>query len=294
MKLYSKISIFIFFLLAMNPVFAQLMGDSLLIDGHYRSFHYNLPQKPNANTSLIFILHGSGGSGIGIMKGTAKLEAISTSENILMVYPDGYKHFWNECRKMATSAANVENIDENSFFDQMIDYFVKKYRVNPSKVFVIGTSGGGHMAYKLALTMPEKFKAISAIIANLPDSGYLDCPEKRVPFPVMITNGTSDGVNPYNGGDITISGAFWGKVRSTDQTFHYWADIAGYPGKPKGENLPDIDPGDGKTIEKYSYSEKGKPEVVLLKVINGKHDYPNDIDIYLESWSFFKRQMENR
>jgi len=27
-------------------------------------------------------------------------------------------------------------------------------------------------------------------------------------------------------------------------------------------------------------------------VINGKHDYPNDIDVHLEAWSFFKRQLQ--
>jgi polyhydroxybutyrate depolymerase len=57
------------------------------------------------------------------------------------------------------------------------------------------------------------------------------------------------------------------------------------------EALPDTDPTDGKIIEKYTYKQKGKPEVTLLKVINGEHNYPNDIDVYLESWSFFKRQI---
>ena len=294
MKIYSKFSTFILLLLTINASMAQLISDSLLIDGHYRTFHYHLPQQANTHASLIFILHGSGGSGKGIMKGATKLEAVSTKENILMVYPDGYKNFWNECRKMATSEANIRNIDENSFFSEMIDYFVKRFGVNPKQVFAIGTSGGGHMTYKLALTMPEKFKAISAIIANLPDSGYMDCEEKRMPIAVMITNGTSDGVNPYEGGDITISGAFWGKVRSSWQSFQYWANLNGYTGKPKEVNLPDIDPGDGKIIEKYSFAEKGKPEVVLLKVNNGKHDYPNDIDVYIESWSFFKRQLAIR
>lgn len=288
-------SVWIIFLL-FNTTFAhsQLISDSLLIDNNYRSFHYNKPKEKNTGASLIFILHGSGGSGKRIMNGAVKLESISARENILIVYPDGYKNFWNECRKMATSEANLKNIDDNSFFSQMIDYFEKRFGVDAGRVFVIGTSGGGHMAYKLALTMPEKLKAISAIIANLPDTGYLDCPEKKAPLAVMITNGTSDGVNPYNGGDIIISGAYWGKVRSTENTFGYWANLNGYKGMPKAENLPDIDPGDGKTIEKFSYAEMGKPDVVLLKVNNGKHDYPNDIDIYLESWAFFKRQLENR
>jgi polyhydroxybutyrate depolymerase len=139
--------------------------------------------------------------------------------------------------------------------------------------------------------MPERFTAITAIIANLPDTVNMDCVEKKRPMPVMIINGTSDQTNPYNGGEVAIPGTVLGKVRSTEKTFEYWAGLDGYKGKPKKENLPDTDPTDGKTIEKYTYEKKGKPEVVLLKVINGKHDYPNDIDVYLEAWNFFKRQI---
>lgn len=267
---------------------AQLLSDSLLIDNHYRTFHFKNPSLPNNKSSLVFILHGSGK---GIMKTAVKLDAKAESENILLVYPDGYKHFWNECRKTATSAANLENIDENSFFNRMIEYFISKYQISSGQVFAIGTSGGGHMAYKLATTMPARFKAITAIIASLPDTSNMDCIERKLPMPVMIINGTSDPVNPYNGGEVKISGTVFGKVRSTEQTFRYWSSLDGYKGKPKKEILPDTDPTDGKTIEKFSYKKKGKPEVVLLKVINGKHDYPNDIDVYLESWNFFKRQI---
>ncbi|MEO6719560.1 MAG: hypothetical protein ABIN67_04300 [Ferruginibacter sp.] len=56
--------------------------------------------------------------------------------------------------------------------------------------------------------------------------------------------------------------------------------------------LPDTDPADGKTIVRYSYQEKGKPSAILLKVIGGKHDYPNDIDVYLEAWKFFKGEIK--
>lgn len=81
-------------------------------------------------------------------------------------------------------------------------------------------------------------------------------------------------------------------VRSTDQTFAYWSSLAGYKGKPQMEKLLDNDPKDGKTIEKYTFKKKRKPEVTLLKVINGKHDYPNDIDVHLEAWEFFKRSLK--
>jgi polyhydroxybutyrate depolymerase len=283
-KLKALLPFLLFFMVAK----AQVINDSILIDGHYRSFHFNLPSKKNTNSSLIFVLHGSGGNGLKAMKGASKLVALSESENLLVLFPDGYLKNWNECRKNVPAVANIENIDEDAFFSKMIDYCEEKYKINKRRVFAIGTSGGGHMVYKFAMTMPEKFKAITAIVANLPDSTNMDCIEKKIPMSVMIINGTNDLTNPYNGG---ISAKNKGLVRSTNDTFQYWATLGGYKGEPSMEMLPDTDPFDGKTIEKYYYKEKGKPEVVLLKVINGEHNNPKDIDVFLESWSFFKRQI---
>jgi polyhydroxybutyrate depolymerase len=271
-----------------NCVHSQLVSDSFLIDGHYRTFHFNKPLSINSNSSLIFVLHGSGGNGLRSMGGTKKLMLKSESENILLVFPDAYQKNWNECRKDVRAAANLENIDEHTFFSKMIDYCVSNFKVDAKKVFIIGTSGGGHMAYKLAFTMPEKIRAITAIIANIPDSTNMDCTPKNIALPVMIINGTADSTNPYNGGKMKGKGL----VRSTDQSFHYWASLAGYTGEPTMEALPDADPTDGKTIERYTYKQKGKPEIVLLKVINGVHGNPKDIDVFVESWNFFKRQLE--
>jgi polyhydroxybutyrate depolymerase len=171
----------------------------------------------------MFVLHGSGGNGRDMMSSTIKLEEKAKGEELLVVYPDGYERYWNECRKAATSTANVQNINENAFFSAMIDYFIKKNQINKRRVFVAGMSGGGHMADKLALTMPGKFKAITAIIANLPDTNNLDCIELKTPIAVMIINGTADPVNPYNGGPMSVANASWGNVRSTDRTLDYWA-----------------------------------------------------------------------
>jgi polyhydroxybutyrate depolymerase len=282
--------ILIFLLFCTVSATSQIAHDSLLIEGHQRTFHFLKPAQPNA--TLVFVLHGSNGNGEQMRERAKKLEAIAPAENILLVYPDGYKKFWNECRKTANSDANHENIDENAFFGGMIDYFKQKHSIDDKNVFAVGTSGGGHMAYKLALTMPEKFKAITALIANLPDTNNMDCIEKRAKFPVLIINGTEDKVNPYEGGEVIIGNNIsLGFVRSTNRTFHYWAELAGYKGEPKKELLPDTDPKDGKTVERYTYKKRKKPEVTLLKVIGGKHDYPNDIDVHLEAWAFFKRQM---
>lgn len=279
-------------ILCSHGLFAQTISDSLLIEGHYRSFHFYTSPALKQNGSLVFVLHGSGGSGTELMKRTEAFRKSVATENVLLVYADGYKKFWNECRKAASSLANQENINEAAFFDGMIQYFKAKYKINERQVFAVGTSGGGHMCYKLAMTMPGKFRAVTALIANLPDMDNMDCMEAEVAIPIMIVNGTADPLNPYNGGMMQSGSFIMGNVRSTDRTFQYWALLAGHTGVPTKASIPDNDPGDGKTIERYTYNEKGKPEVVLLKVVGGKHDYPNDIDVHVEAWEFFKRQMK--
>ena len=286
-----KIAIIVCLLCVNLSVSGQLLTDSLKIGNNYRSFHFKKPASGNVGASIVFVLHGSGGNGIGARKNAMSLEGVADKENVIVVYPDGYKRYWNECRKAATSLANVENIDENSFFTGMISYFQKRYKTRKGHVFVVGTSGGGHMAYKLAMTMPEKINAITAIIANLPTDSNMDCVPLNKPLSVKIINGTKDPLNKYEGGEMSTGGVYLGMVRSTDETVRYWANVDGYKGEPVKSLLPDTDPADGKTIEKYVYESKGKPDVVLLKVINGKHDYPNDIDVHLEAWSFFKKQI---
>jgi polyhydroxybutyrate depolymerase len=257
---------FIFLILA-TTCWSQVIIDSLQIDGNYRSFVFNKPTAARDDGSLVFVMHGSGGNAQGFMKGTENLLNKTANENVIFVYPNGYKHYWNECRKASTAETNVININEEAFFQKMIDYFKTRYHVSEKKVFAVGTSGGGHMAYKLAITMPSKFAAVTAIIASLPDTDNFDCVESKVAVPIMIVNGTADPLNKYEGGMIQLGTVTLGKVRSTESTFQYWASLAGYKGDPVKASIPDNDPNDGKTIERYTYKEKGKPEVVLLKVI---------------------------
>jgi polyhydroxybutyrate depolymerase len=286
-----KYLIFLPLIMLTLTVNGQLITDSIQVEGHYRTFHFNKPTANSNGRSLLFIMHGSGGNGKQIMKNTGKLEASTAKEKLMIVYPDGYKKFWNECRRSSNALANTENINENDFFGQMISYFKKAYSIDEKKVFAAGFSGGGHMAYKLALTMPKNIRAVAAIVANQPDSAWSDCSEAKQPVPVLIINGTLDQTNPYAGGEMFVNNASFGVVRSTENTFRYWAGLAGYKGEPVKKLLPDTDPNDKKTIESYTFKKTGKPEVTLLKVVGGKHDYPNDIDVYLFAWDFFKRQL---
>lgn len=280
-----------FLILSSIAAHAQHVLDSLLVEGHYRVYAYNPSVKVKPGASLVFVMHGSGGEPMGQTRRGAKLESHSEADNMLAVYPGGYKKYWNECRKASTAVANVQNLNEEAFFTALIDLFASKYKINKKQVFATGFSGGGHMAYKLALTMPKQIRAISAVVANLPTNENMDCSPMDVPIPVMITNGTADQTNPYNGGEVKTPGVTLGTVMSTDQSFQYWAKLDGYTGEPQKSIMPDGDTSNNITVEKYTYQKKGKPEVTLLKVVNGKHEFVTDFDMFEESWNFFKRQM---
>jgi len=281
----------VFFSLSYSYGQGQVITDSLSIDGIFRKFTFQIPPSKEENKSLVFVLHGSGGNGSQMMERVPLLLEASTQENFIAVFPTGYQNYWNECRKASPAAANLLDIDEQTFFLEMIAYFEHHYQVDRTQVMVIGTSGGGHMAYKLAMTLPDTFMAISVIIANLPDASNMDCIPQVKPMHMLITNGTLDKINPYEGGEVILNTGSFGKVVATETSLSYWAGLAGYTQAPSRETLPDTDPKDGKIIEKYSYSGREK-EVTLLKVLGGGHDYPNDIDIHLYSWEFFKEVMK--
>lgn len=280
-------------LFVVQSAFAQIVHDSLLVEGHYRSFCFKKPGHNTRDGSLVFAIHGSGGTAQDFMEYTEKIDERMAEDNFILVFPQGYKRYWNECRKASTAEANLIDIDEEAFFLAMIDYFVKSYGLDRQKVFVSGVSGGGQMAYKMGMRLPGSFLAIAAMVANMPTADNMDCEAEGKPVATLIINGTADPVNPHKGGEMK-AGFSLGHVVSTNDSFQYWANLAGYKGKPVKRILPDPVPDNDITMESYTYRKKGKPEVTLIKVINGTHGQPEDLDFYTEVWDFFKRQLDGQ
>ncbi len=141
MKKILLVFLLSFFSPSLN-LWAQIISDSLLVEGHYRSFHFSKPSRQKPGGSLVFILHGSGGNGKNMMNSATQLAQQAAFEDVLLVYPDGYKNYWNGWRKAANSEANLEDINEEAFFNSMIGYFTEKYWISEEKGFAVGTSGG--------------------------------------------------------------------------------------------------------------------------------------------------------
>ena len=214
-----------------------------------RTYSYYLPSTLKENAALIFVLHGSRSSGEQIRQMAGyEFDVLAETNQYIPVYANGFENHWNDCRASAGYSANRLDIDDVAHIGLLIDLFVQRHQIDPSKVFVTGHSNGGHMAYKLALEAPRMIRAVAALSANLPVDANLDCKKSGIPISLAIFNGTADTINPYYGGTVTLgSDASRGLVLTTDETAQYWAELAGYdvaaPNRiveyPQTDGMPD-------------------------------------------------------
>jgi polyhydroxybutyrate depolymerase len=213
------------------------------LDELSRSFSWYKPQALSKSAPLIFVLHGSNASGDKIRSATAyEFDLLAEQHGFIVVYPDGYKNYWNDCRASADYAANTENINDVAFFKFMIDYFDQQKNINQQQVFVTGMSNGGHMAFRLAFEVPELFSAFAPMAANLPVDSNFDCKKTGQAVSVAVFNGSDDLISPYGGGLVVVSGnASRGEVISTIDTVNYWRDLAGIDNEAVEKTFPEVD-----------------------------------------------------
>ncbi len=212
-----------------EPPVGALKQAVLDIDGIRRDYSYYLAPELQDKPALVFVLHGSRSNREQIRWQTAYgFDHLAGPENFIPVYPNGFENHWNDCRGSASYSANTLDINDLQFFKAMIDEFEDRFDIDRRKVYATGFSNGGHMAFKLALEMPDQIAAIAPIAANLPVDSNLDCRKSGQPVSVALFNGTRDPINPYDGGLVELFGdRSRGEVLSSDDTIAYWRALAG-------------------------------------------------------------------
>jgi polyhydroxybutyrate depolymerase len=266
-----------------------------------RSYLQYVPRNLKANSPLLFVFHGSGGDGEGMREITgAEFDVLADANSFVVIYPDGFQTTWNDCRKASPQPARRANIDDKGFIDAMIEKQVADNRIDRKRIFAAGWSNGGQLAYRLALEKPEQFAGVASISASRPTMENLACTPTDRPMAVMIINGTSDPINPFNGGEVRIGVSSLGTVLSSRETAQYFARLNGITKEPVTTRLPHRAPSDPTSVDQISWSEPGKPPVMLYAVNGGGHVVPNrvfdfgggqtrDLDAPVAIWDFFSK-----
>ncbi|WP_396589844.1 alpha/beta hydrolase family esterase [Allomuricauda sp. R78024] len=282
----------IFLALCMGSINAQsghektTVLDSIMIDAHWRTFEYHVPQYPVNNSRLVLVLHGDGMTTKSIQTKTG-FEFNKLADNTgatIVVYPQGYKNYWNDCRREASFETKNKDINDVAFIKSIIQRMERRYHIDRKNVFVTGYFNGGNMCYKLAKTIPDVFKGFAAIGANLPITSNDDCVPINKAVSIMVINNVSDTINPYKGGELTsLDGFTRGKVLPTNETLDYWLTLLEQNDEATLSSLSSTIAKANSTFFRDDYWSKEKNKrVSLLKIVKGGYPFPNP---HVNQWS---------
>jgi polyhydroxybutyrate depolymerase len=271
-------AMFFYFVYTPTPAVPTLSSNtvaaSIQFGGKTRTFLSYRPEKLAPAPGLIIVLHGTGIDGERMRAWTGyEFEQAADHNGFLVVYPDGYKRNWNDCRKGNFSKTKQENIDDVGFIAAIVKQFRSQYNVDSSKVFLFGYSSGGVMAFRVGMEQPALVSGIATICAAFPTPetvlGKLPDTMPRM----MMINGTDDPICPYNGGPLKLFGRKVGVVVSAQQTARMFAAKHGVHGAPVSVRLPHRNADDPSFVDCFSWQSS----VVLYAVNGGGHVIPQPV-----------------
>ena len=255
-------------------------GQQVEIDsnGDDRSFLINLPSDTNDPVPLVFILHGLGETG-ALWYGVASYIA---SQGIVTVRPEsgtflnnsgtGYVKLWN-------AILDSTRYDDVQFISDIIDYMLMNYDfIDYSKIYVLGYSNGGYMAYRLACDLSYRITAFSSVAGNMFLDDEFDCIDQSRDIPIFHVHGTEDPINSYfpggNGVDI-IDDQYLTIVESIE----FWSNYHQY-------DISEVDTIFSNVSVRYTYTNDAvTSSFEHIKVIGGGHEY-----FYGEDFGFSSTQ----
>lgn len=254
-----------------------------------REYILHIPTNYNIENAspLIINLHGFGDCASDFSKDVGNLynfNELANQENILVAYPQAAYRPIKDDTYWEPGDNGISNIYENDvyFFEQLIAKIDSEFNIDLDKVFAIGYSNGGMMAYSLACNRDELFSGIGIMSGVMLEE---DC-TLGSPVPIIKFHGIADEVLPYNGNAWYQSVAevvnFWLAENNIPQTSLMTTELN------EGKVVKDEYLGDdaGSCVQLYTIHEEwDKPggHVWFSEEINGST--PNEI-----IWNFFSNE----
>ncbi len=164
-----------------------------------RTFFLNVPESytPGTPTPLLLAFHSRTTNGKEILA-TSQILSWAAAMNIIVVAVNGAVHegysSWNAGR-CCTNATTYEE-DDVLLTSTIISYLESRATIDASRVWAMGHSNGGMMAYRLACDLSEKITAVAVVTGALVDDSCN--PGKQVPL--IHLHGDLDPTVPYQGG----------------------------------------------------------------------------------------------
>lgn len=240
-----------------NSCYSNGSALTLMHDDIEREYLLYLPDSydPGTPAPVVLNFHGFGDQASTYLL-SADMRPVADTAGCILVYPQGScsngASHWNPC---PIGGDNKSTADDAGFVEALLNEIASQYQVDMDRIYAIGYSNGGMMAYGLAQYKSELIAAVASV-----SGAMLDCRGSiSHPMPVLHLHGTSDGVIPYNGNSAYSSVQevldFWVNVNQTNTTPAVSTDTSGT-----------------RTIEQYVYDEGERGvSVAHYKYLGGDH-----------------------
>jgi polyhydroxybutyrate depolymerase len=272
------------------------------------------PGTTPGGRALIIVLHGAGASAaqvLGLAFPPSPLSVwldIATREQLVVIAPDAGKGGWSDCFASETRVANKDDV---AFIDALIDHAIAHHGVDPARVYLIGVSRGGWMAYAAATRLAHRLAAFSVVLAGMPPPGRTQAP--TVPLPALIFGCTADPLIHYHGGKPWYALGFAEPVRGIEDSAHAWRELAGLPDTPDVVRLPVSDPRARTSVTRFMWGQEPDGlQVGLYRIDGAGHAEPSrlkryprfinwltglqnaDLEVAEAAWDFFREKRKQK
>jgi polyhydroxybutyrate depolymerase len=237
-------------------------------DGRQRHYRLYVPSALPADASvpLLVALHGGLGSSEQFAVNSG-FDELAESNGFIVVYPDGIPALpdrpglqtWNG--GYCCGPAARDDVDDVGYIRLLIDLLADRLPIDPARVFAVGHSNGGILAYRLACELSDRIAAIGVQAGSL---GVDECrPAQQVS--VLHLHGLADTNHPIDGGTGTgVSGV---EFRSGREAVRILAASNGCGNEPLVEGVPS-----NPDIEVTTWSNCGSGATVrLMTVVGASH-----------------------
>jgi polyhydroxybutyrate depolymerase len=261
---------------AMPNLGSTATRETIDVHGMTRSFLAYAPLQLPADAPLVIVLHGSLMNGAMMRRWTGyEFDRIADRDKFVVLYPDGFKGNWNDCRTDASFPAKTAHIDDVAFIAAMIARLRTQQGIDPKRVYLFGYSNGGHMGFRMAMEHADEIAAVTAVAAGLPVPSASSCPADGTTSRIMLVDGTDDPVSPFNGGMVSLFGlGKRGRTMSALASAELIAQRNHVADPPTYTQLMPVRLDDPTRVGRSVWYQAGVPVVELDAVYGGGHVVP--------------------
>jgi len=194
----------------------------LRVTGTDRTYRLYTPPDVEADgpVPLVLALHGSGNT-VESLVDASELDTAASAGGFIVAYPEAIGLLWNA--GFCCTSGRGDPANDVQFLEEVINDVSTVRRIDQTRIYAVGVSAGGIMAYRLACERGDRLAGIGAIAASM----LLDDCHPSRPVSVIAIHGTADGIVPYEGG--RIAGGATRPAPAATAVVERWASLVGCP-----------------------------------------------------------------